>query len=109
MGRKVNQMWIKVDETGTKAASSARRNTQVIGDSTAQFLKFAGAFAAFGVARGGVGFVSTMEQNQVAFTQFLGTAKAANAEIAALQSLSNEIPAFSFNDYATNAKKLLAM
>jgi tape measure domain-containing protein len=76
-------------------------------------LRTAGALTAgFGVMSAvgaGVNFVSTMEQNQIAFTQFLKSSKAANAEIKALQNLSNEIPAFSFADYATNAKKLLAM
>jgi tape measure domain-containing protein len=67
------------------------------------------ALGAMGAIGAGIRFDSTMEQNQIAFEQFLGSAEAAKTEIAALLDLSNRMPQFGFGTFASDAKKLLAM
>jgi hypothetical protein len=67
------------------------------------------ALGALGAAGAGISFNSTMEQNQIAFEQFLGSAEAANAEVQSLLDLSNQMPQFGFDTFAGGAKRLLAM
>jgi tape measure domain-containing protein len=67
------------------------------------------ALGALGAAGAGIRFDSTMEQNQIAFEQFLGSAEAANAEVQSLLDLSNRMPQFGFDTFAGGAKRLLAM
>jgi tape measure domain-containing protein len=109
MGRTVGRTRIVIDES-TKASQR----------SSGAFLSFSRSTIALGVAysalhaatsglHSGIDFVSTMEQNQIAFEQFTGSTKEATQEMGALRALANEIPAFGFDTFASNAKKLAAM
>lgn len=67
-----------------------------------------GLAAAFGfAAKAGIGFNATMEQNEVAFKFFLGSAEAARDMVKDLFKVSAETP-FEFTGVATAAKRLLA-
>jgi tape measure domain-containing protein len=106
-------------------ASVAAKNVENIGDSAKRsekvtsgaFDRMAGVLRTGAFALGAVGAAATamgvkydmgMEQSKVAFTQFLGSGKRADAMIARLQKLNRATP-FEFPELADTTKKLLAM
>jgi tape measure domain-containing protein len=103
MGRTVGRTRIVIDESSSDAFFSFSKSTVALG----------AAYGALRLAtsglRSGINFVSTIEQNQIAFEQFTGSAKAATQEIDALRALANDIPSFGFDTFASDAKKLAAM
>jgi tape measure domain-containing protein len=114
--RAVEQAFAGIGKTVGSTRVVIDENTSATERSSSAFMtaaRTAGAFAvsmgALRALRSGIDFVSTMQQNQIAFEQFLGSAAAARQEITALRALGNEIPQFGFDTFATNAKKLLAM
>src|SRR4051812_22438274 len=78
-----------VGRSFSNLGEAARRSSFVIG----------GAFAAsMGIGiRAGIQFNATMEQQQVAFTQFLGSAKAAKTYLGELFEIAKKTP-FEFKD-----------
>lgn len=96
-----------------RGGAAAAREADTIAARVGAIAKTAGAVAlglgAMRAAGAGIDFNSTMEQNQIAFEQFLGSTEAANAEIQALLDLSNQMPQFGFGTFASDAKRLLAM
>jgi tape measure domain-containing protein len=109
LGQSVGSMRVMVD-AGTE---SSRRASSAFMSAAGASLRLAAGYAvlrgASEVLHSGIDFVSTMEQNQIAFEQFTGSAKEATQEMGALRALANEIPAFGFDTFASNAKKLAAM
>lgn len=85
-------------------AASAFSRTAVRGLQTAGFAL--GAFGLYAV-KTGVQFNSTMQQNQIAFTQFLGSASKAKAYMSDLYQIAKETP-FEFPQLTAGAQKLLA-
>jgi tape measure domain-containing protein len=67
----------------------------------------AGAFALGKFVKDGIAFNATMEQNRIAFTQFLGSAKAARKELAVLYQIAKTTP-FEFKDVTLAARKFSA-
>lgn len=69
---------------------------------------YAGIHKAIQAIGSGFAFDSAMEQNTIAFTQFLGSAKAADQYLKELYQIAATTP-FQFADVTMGAKKLIAM
>lgn len=105
VGKTAGSTRVVIDEN----ARAAQRSSSGFASAAKVMLGFASAAALAGGAMAGVNFVSTIEQNQIAFEQFTGSAAAAAKEIESLRKLANDIPMFGFDQFATNAKKLMAL
>ena len=108
-----------VRDIGRKSLQTARDSdvtTRALGGmrSTFGFLATGARYAGFAVGAAlsigtvaGLKFNSTMEQNRVSFTHFLGSTKKANAYLEELYTLAAETP-FEFSELSSAAKQMMA-
>lgn len=91
---------------GSSVGRSAGRGLSFVGDKAKYAAAGLTGLAALGV-RAGLQFNASMEQNEVAFTNFLGSAAAARRELAFLQRTAEQTP-FELPQITQAARQLLA-